>query len=94
MGLKWEFLPADGLGREGENFFRAYVKSHSDDGAKRKMINDLKFRGCCDSDAHRGAKGENGRGREGCPCPHYVFSYSWLNRDRSRISLRERERQG
>ena len=38
---------------EGENFFRAYVKSQPDHGAKRKMINGLKFRGCCDNDAQR-----------------------------------------
>ena len=42
MGLKWEFLPADGLGTE---LFRAYVKSRPDDAAKRKMINDVENSG-------------------------------------------------
>ena len=52
MGLKWEFLPADGLGTE---LFRAYFKSRPDDEPKRKMINDFENSGDTydENDVHR-----------------------------------------
>ena len=68
MGLKWEFLPADGLETE---LFRAYVKSRPNDEAKRKMINDVKNSGgegglLLKWRTYRASKGENGGGIEGC----------------------------
>ena len=52
-GIKVGIFASRWFGEGGRELFRAYVKSQPDDGAKRKMINDLKFRGCRDNDAQR-----------------------------------------